>query len=573
MTENINPIELLKEEMDHDDLAIRVNAIHRLKTIIVLTGGETFKNQLLPYLEGLIKKEDDEVLFAIAEELGNVSSMLHGGYTIILPALETLASVEETVVRDAAVKSLQTVSGLMNDSEVQNNFIPLVLRLAGGDWFTSRVSSVNLMYGIYQRAGPLKERIRQKFMELCNEETPMIRRAIASKIGHLSMYVEKEIVVSEFIPVFKQLSSDEQDSVRVLCLDSLNLIAKILNKDENRTHSLPIIIAATEDKSWKIRLALAKNFSQLAEALGKEITDTSLIQIFTTLLKDGENDVRNGAVISFSTFVNTISTEKLQVLVPQIQTLARDKYALVRAAICDVISNIAKMLPKEMIMQKIFPLLLELVEDSVTDVKIAAMKSFVKMGEVFGTEILSPLMSHCKGLVEDKKWRIRLATFETLHKLTILYKNLDTYTKIIEPILIAAFKDRAQVIREFAVGTVPSLVSTFSTDWVVGSLIPKLIDGLNKDNTYLIKITSLNALKSAALSLSPDAVNDKILPSILKATKDGVPNVRFVALRILKALTVLNHSSMNSQIKQTLNELANDPDKDVQYFAFEALQG
>lgn len=91
------------------------------------------------------------------------------------------------------------------------------------------------------------------------------------------------------------------------------------------------------------------------------------------------------------------------------------------------------------------------------------------------------------------------------------------------------------------------------------------------------------------MGLSPDAVNDKILPSILKATKDSVPNVRFVALRILKALTVLNHSSMNAQIKQyiqlvmlfaligitflrALNELLNDTDKDVQYFAFEALQ-
>ena len=52
MSENINPIELLKEEMDHDDLAIRVNAIHRLKTIVVLVGGDNFKNQILPYLEG-----------------------------------------------------------------------------------------------------------------------------------------------------------------------------------------------------------------------------------------------------------------------------------------------------------------------------------------------------------------------------------------------------------------------------------------------------------------------------------------------------------------------------------------
>jgi len=131
MSENINPIELLKEEMDHDDLAIRVNAIHRLRTIVVLTGGETFKNQILPYLEGIslaapntssnptlqdsLKKKmtrfylplqkNSEVncvyLHIINYLIPDISNLLHGGYTIILPALETLASVEETVVRDA----------------------------------------------------------------------------------------------------------------------------------------------------------------------------------------------------------------------------------------------------------------------------------------------------------------------------------------------------------------------------------------------------------------------------------------------------------------------------------------
>ena len=65
----------------------------------------------------------------------------------------------------------------MSDSEIQNTFIPMVLksinvdilnkqynqvlRLAGGDWFTSRVSAVNLMNSIYQRAGSYKDKIRQ----------------------------------------------------------------------------------------------------------------------------------------------------------------------------------------------------------------------------------------------------------------------------------------------------------------------------------------------------------------------------------------------------------------------------
>lgn len=67
-----NPFELLKEELDNDEIYVRVNAIHRLKTIAVLMGTEGIKSQLLPFLESLLKKEDDEVLFAIAEEIGNL---------------------------------------------------------------------------------------------------------------------------------------------------------------------------------------------------------------------------------------------------------------------------------------------------------------------------------------------------------------------------------------------------------------------------------------------------------------------------------------------------------------------
>jgi hypothetical protein len=31
--DNINPMDLLKEEMDSDEIFIRINAIHRIKTI------------------------------------------------------------------------------------------------------------------------------------------------------------------------------------------------------------------------------------------------------------------------------------------------------------------------------------------------------------------------------------------------------------------------------------------------------------------------------------------------------------------------------------------------------------
>jgi serine/threonine-protein phosphatase 2A regulatory subunit A len=54
---------------------------------------------LIPYIDDLIQKEDDEVLFAVAEELGNTFKLLPDK-TIFLSLLESLAKHDETVVRE-----------------------------------------------------------------------------------------------------------------------------------------------------------------------------------------------------------------------------------------------------------------------------------------------------------------------------------------------------------------------------------------------------------------------------------------------------------------------------------------
>jgi serine/threonine-protein phosphatase 2A regulatory subunit A len=52
MNESLNPINLLKEDMENDEIAIRVNAIHRLKLVATLVSQDDIRNTLLPYLDG-----------------------------------------------------------------------------------------------------------------------------------------------------------------------------------------------------------------------------------------------------------------------------------------------------------------------------------------------------------------------------------------------------------------------------------------------------------------------------------------------------------------------------------------
>lgn len=50
--------------------------------------------------------------------------------TVFLNLLESLAKVDETVVREQAAKSLTTISKALTDAEIQNVFAPMVIRLA-----------------------------------------------------------------------------------------------------------------------------------------------------------------------------------------------------------------------------------------------------------------------------------------------------------------------------------------------------------------------------------------------------------------------------------------------------------
>jgi len=71
--ENINPFELFKEELDTDDIAARVNTVHKVSIVATLMPVEAIKTALLPFLDALCKKEDDEVVFAITDEYATLA--------------------------------------------------------------------------------------------------------------------------------------------------------------------------------------------------------------------------------------------------------------------------------------------------------------------------------------------------------------------------------------------------------------------------------------------------------------------------------------------------------------------
>ena len=52
--------------------------------------------------------------------------------------------------------------------------------------------------------------LRNQFRTLCQDDTPMVRRAAAAKLGEFANAVEMEYLKSDIIPMFVNLAQDEQ---------------------------------------------------------------------------------------------------------------------------------------------------------------------------------------------------------------------------------------------------------------------------------------------------------------------------------------------------------------------------
>lgn len=91
--------------------------------------------------------------------------------------MESLAQVEETIVRDKAVESLRTLAPQHSAADLETYFLPTVKRLAQGDWFTSRTSASGLISVCYARvSNHVKGELRQYgFLFILNESIVFAR--------------------------------------------------------------------------------------------------------------------------------------------------------------------------------------------------------------------------------------------------------------------------------------------------------------------------------------------------------------------------------------------------------------
>jgi len=73
--------------------------------------------------------------------------------------------------------------------------------------------------------------------------------------------------------------------------------------------------------------------------------------------------------------------------------------------------------------------------------------------------------------------------------------------------------------------------------------------------------------------LSKEIISESVVPVIVKACGDRIPNVQFCVARIIKAnSTRFDNDVFNSRVLPKLRDMSGETDKDVAYFAWAAIK-
>lgn len=281
--ESMSPFDLFCRQLESGSAEAAVDAMKRLSVVAIAMGEAAVVQQLLPYLTQLVMQQPppvDELLLLLGQQLIPVSQFLDHVVLDFLPMLERLASVEETVVREQAVAVLVSLAERSRQSRHSSKhskgsgtktpdasqWMSLVKRLASADWFTAKVSAAGVcasVLALLNTTSPLpsssshdenspQAELMSVYKELCQDETPMVRRAAAKHLG--SVLKEAGWSHREFAgTVVPALARDEQDSVRLLAVASLAQVGTAYGMENPAwtiQYWLPIVKEGSTDMSW-----------------------------------------------------------------------------------------------------------------------------------------------------------------------------------------------------------------------------------------------------------------------------------------------------------------------------------
>ena len=149
----------------------------------------------------------------------------------------------------------------------------------------------------------------------------------------------------------------------------------------------------------------------------------------------------------------------------------------------------------------------------------------------------------------------------------------DVFSEHLLEVVTDGFNDHVHSVRFAATRCLKPLGEGLGAPWAAKTMVPKLQQLYEEGAGFLQRITVIYGSVFLAHGCKESPAADACADLVVRATKDPVPNVRFVGARAAESLVAaVSKSTMEGKLKPALQALASDRDSDVKHFSRRALE-
>jgi serine/threonine-protein phosphatase 2A regulatory subunit A len=256
---------------------------------------------------------------------------------------------------------------------------------------------------------------------------------------------------------------------------------------------------------------------------------------FVAVLTDSEAEVRTAAVTHLARMIvwggSNLYVHHLQSLLP---SLADDVVMEVRSkcalALMDTAASPDNPLDDTVIIQNFGPLYEAFLQDEFHEVQLQVLCNLHKIAHLLPG--LSGVVTALLQMSKATNWRVREAVARLLPHLAEA-RGLDFFnTVLLEPAWLTLLLDPVACVRSSIVSGMALLVRVTGPEYLLNTLLPHHIRIYNQgSDTYLIRITILNAHIETALACQSGSLWQEVTAQILRGLDDKVPNVRVITAK------------------------------------------
>ncbi|POM80852.1 Hypothetical protein PHPALM_1258, partial [Phytophthora palmivora] len=503
---------------------------------------------------------------------------------VVLHVLESLSIIENHATWDVMVNALKMLIPSLTDVDVDKLLVPMFARLSISSSPTARIVPVALLSMIYPRVGgDVRVQLRGMLDRMCNDDNPLVRRAVTSVIGDLAA-AGGSLVASWTVQLLEKSTADSHDIVRIFavkgCIILATTLRRLLLEDPNKSQEeaeqtlrllycqmVPMVNTYTSDSSWQVRLETARTLPAFCRAFGAEYTDV-FVDHFVSMVGDPTVEVRRAcaegafllgealrdiAILQNSGSKsadsatqegdksNSVSSDNSEFLVaaqlkfvrsvlPATYSLSTDVSVAVRLSLAQSVGRSLQFIGSNYY-DELIPIFTQFLDESQdATVRASLLEEMARYCDSSSDTVTAMIFPAIQALRTSVQWRVRV---KFVHCVAAWAERGDgaALPGDFADACLELLGDAVNEVRAVVCEKLPSLGKSLGSEWVAEKCVSRVSVCLQ--STFHGRLTGLLAVELLAPELQKmDKLRD-VLESVLEQCTSKTANLRFRALRTL----------------------------------------